>query len=65
MGEHNLKGNCWEQAYKCRKDGCCPGEFCDVCHEHCVPRGCCEDCPECEECRHIDKQRQEVDGDWA
>jgi hypothetical protein len=50
---HTLGGNCWHERaiHGCHGDEsgakCDP---CDVCHEHCEPRGECEECPPCEAC---------------
>lgn len=51
-----MSGNCWELAYKCRKDGCTPDTLCDVCHKHSEPRGDCSECPRCEACDFNDAQ---------
>lgn len=48
MKDHNKKGNCWENAYKCKE--CGKGDLCDVCHDHDSPRGECKECPQCEKC---------------
>lgn len=53
---HTLSGNCFLHAYKCTNDGCRPGEFCDVCHQHSSPRGQCEECLPCQECEKENEQ---------
>lgn len=57
-----MSGNCWERAYRCRKDGCQPGNLCDVCHAHSEPRGECSECPRCEACDFQDKQQGAASG---
>jgi hypothetical protein len=51
MSEHDYKGNCTHRdaVYGC--DECGHDNACDVCHEHCEPRGECSGClPKCEAC---------------
>lgn len=50
MSGHALNGNCFKEAYGCSVDGCRPGELCDACHEHCEPRGDCDECGPCLAC---------------
>lgn len=54
--KHLLNGNCWENAYKCKKCGI--GELCDVCHKHDWPRGNCQICERCEQCLKDIKDEQ-------
>jgi hypothetical protein len=48
---HVHGGNCWNNAYACRK--CGRGNLCDVCHTHDLPRGLCRKCPKCPACERI------------
>jgi hypothetical protein len=47
---HTKSGNCFAGAYSCTTDGCRKGTLCDVCHEHSMPRGECDECPTCRAC---------------
>ncbi len=39
---HLNNGNCFEFVYECQK--CGTDVFCDVCHNHDLPRGDCNEC---------------------
>jgi len=43
--EHTNSGNCWKFSKKCKE--CGEEVLCDVCHEHSLPRGDCDECPRC------------------
>lgn len=47
MENHLNNGNCLESMYDCQLCGTGLDVLCDVCHEHDMPRG---DCDECEIC---------------
>lgn len=48
--KHKHSGNCWDTylVYSCKE--CGHDNLCDVCHEHELPRGECDECERCQEC---------------
>ncbi len=48
--DHNRKGNCWSVTVVAACTMCGTNNVCDVCHAHDMPRGECDECPQCEAC---------------
>lgn len=46
--KHDLRGNCPNKTFSCRR--CGTENKCDVCHTHEEPRGECSECPICPGC---------------
>src|SRR5574337_849150 len=49
--QHNMRGNCWNEAVSYGCKDCGTNNLCDVCHEHDEPRGSCSECPPCPRCK--------------
>lgn len=47
---HTCTGNCWHDSVSRECKRCGADNLCDVCHTHCMPRGECDECPECIAC---------------